>query len=139
MDYPYQKLEVWQKAVDFSTDIMSVTAGKAAGAHPAVIQEIEKSSANIAAAIAEAKAYATKQDLIQHLYRAKGAVYKTVALLEILKRKKIMADHRCADLDESAQRIAAMLGGLIKSINNPNAGNGRQKRAPEDRRPSAPR
>jgi four helix bundle protein len=123
-EYHYQKLDVWQKAVDFSLEILAATAQlpESAG-FSALIQDLANSSTNIAASIAQGKAYTSRQDFTHHLYASRGSVYKTMTLLEILRRKKMMKDGRFADLDNIAQQLTGMLSGLIKSVNKPKSDN----------------
>lgn len=116
-EYQYEKLEVWKKAVDFSVQIISTITNKPdILKKPRIAQSLETSSMAIAAAIAEGKAYASGRDFRQHLFAARGAIYKTMTLLEMLKRQKIIAVAQYEDLDASAQHLTAMVSALIKSV-----------------------
>jgi four helix bundle protein len=117
MDYAYEKLDVWKKAMDFTISIIStVTPNAETTKHPRIAQALEESSMTIATAIAEGKSFASRHDFTRHLFISRGAVYKTMTLLAILKRKKLLPDESYADLDAAAQRLTAMLSALIKSI-----------------------
>ncbi len=122
MDYAYEKLDVWKKAVDFTIEIIStVTNNPETLKHQKIGQALEGSSMTIATAIAEGKAFASQRDFTQHLYISRGSVYKTMTLLEILRKKNIIPDEKYADLDAAAQRLTAMLSALIKSISGQKA------------------
>ena len=124
MDYAYEKLDVWKKAVDFTIEIIStVTNEPEAIKHPRIAQALEGSSMTIATAIAEGKAFASGREFTQHLFISRGSVYKTMTLLEILRRKKIIPDEKYADLDAAAQHLTAMLSALIKSISGQKSDN----------------
>ena len=116
-EYQYEKLDVWKKAVDFAVEVITkVTENAEIIKHQRIAQELEGSSTAIATAIAEGKAFASKHDFTRHLYMSKGAAYKAMTLLAILRKKKLMPDETCDNLNAAAQRLTAMLGGLIKSI-----------------------
>lgn len=120
MEYYYEKLEVWKQAVDFAISISDNLSGRREGNnHQHIIQELEKSAAHIATAIAKGKGYVSKNDFTHHLYQARGSVYETMTLLEILKRKHVVNEDQYANFDATGQKLAAMLTGLIKSIYNP--------------------
>ena len=42
-----------------------------------------------------------------------------MTLLEILKQKQSISDNQYAEFEETGNKVAAMLGGLIKSIYKP--------------------
>ena len=123
-EYSYRKLDVWEKAVNFAVDILSLGTdmpGNTGDLH--LVRDLESSSTVIATAIAQGKAYVSQQDFVNHLYLARGAVYKSMTLLEILRRKQMVSNDRYAGLDAAAQPLTGMLSGLIKSVNNPKAAN----------------
>ena len=120
MSYIYENLDVWQKAMQFAGDViesMSMINGK--DHHQVVLQETEGSAADIAGAIAMGKSYSSKHDFARHLYQSRGALYKTMTLLELLKRKRLLADDKFTDFDNRGNQITAMLTSLIKSIYRP--------------------
>ena len=119
MEFIYEKLDVWKTAVEFGVNIMKFAADKFEDSNlQSILQELEKSAMNVSMAIAKGKSYPSKNDFAKHLYLAKGSVYETMTLLEILKRKKVISKDRHTEFEEMGNKTAAMLGGLIKSINN---------------------
>ena len=127
MSYIYEKLDVWQKAMQFAGDVIeSVSMMGSKDHHQEVLQQTEGSAANIAGAIAMGKSYSSKHDFARHLYQSRGALYQTMTLLELLKRKRLIAEDKFADFDTRANQLTAMLTALIKSIYTPKSDNGRQ-------------
>lgn len=127
MTYIYEKLDVWQKAMQFAGDVietLSMISSK--DHHQEVLQKTEGSAAGIAGAIATGKSYSSKHDFARHLYQSRGALYQTMTLLELLKRKRLIAEDKFADFDTRANQLTAMLTALIKSIYTPKSDNGRQ-------------
>jgi four helix bundle protein len=127
MSYIYEKLDVWQKAIQFAGDVIeSVSMMSSKDHHQEVLQKTEGSAANIAGAIAMGKSYSSKHDFARHLYQSRGALYKTMTLLELLKRKHLITEEIFADFDNRGNQLTAMLTALIKSIYAPKSDNDKQ-------------
>ena len=127
MTYIYEKLDVWQKAMQFAGDVIdSVSMMNSKDYHQEVLEKTEGSAAGIAGAIAMGKSYSSKHDFARHLYHSRGALYETMTLLELLKRKRLVAEDKFADFDTRANQLTAMLTALIKSIYTPKSDNGKQ-------------
>jgi len=120
MEFIYEKLEVWKAAVEFGIKAMKFAAEKSKDKElQSILQALEKSSMNVSMAIAKGKGYPSKHDFAKHLYLARGSVYETMTLLEILKQKQAISDNQCTEFGESGDKVAAMLGGLLKAMYKP--------------------
>ncbi len=127
MTYIYEKLDVWQKAMQFAGDVIdSMSMMNSKDYHQEILEKTEGSAAGIAGAIAMGKSYSSKHDFARHLYHSRGALYETMTLLELLKRKRLVAEDKFADFDTRANQLTAMLTALIKSIYTPKSDNGKQ-------------
>ena len=128
MEFIYEKLDVWKAAVDFGIKTIKFAADKSEDySLRSILQELEKSAMSVSMAIAKGKGYPSKHDFAKHLYLARGSVYESMTLFEILKRKQAISDDTYAEFEETGNKVAAMLGGLIKSIYKPSEGKKDQK------------
>lgn len=124
MTYIYEKLDVWQKAMQFAGKIMdTVSTSVNAHEYQKVMQNIGAKSTQIAGAIAAGKSYTSKHDFAKHLYRSRGALYETMTMLELLKQKQIIPEDKYIEFDASANQITAMLTNLVKSLYKPKSDN----------------
>ncbi|MDX2447225.1 MAG: four helix bundle protein [Desulfobacterales bacterium] len=120
MSYIYEKLDVWQKAMQFAGDVIdSVSMMGSKDPHQEILQQTEGSAVTIAGAIAMGKSYSSKHDFARHLYQSRGALYKTMTLLELLKRNHLITEEIFAGFDNKGNQLTAMLTSLIKSIYTP--------------------
>jgi four helix bundle protein len=120
MKFGYEKLDVWDKAVDFAVAVIDVVEGVSMGGkHYRLLQQIEASSTSIAMNIAEGKGRFSKKEFVQYLYIARGSLYETMTLLEILRRKKWISDKQYAQIEQDGIEIGSMVKGLINSIKAP--------------------
>ena len=117
MKFAYEKLEVWNKAVDFAVEVIdtveNITTDRK---HYRLLEQIEASSTSVAMNIAEGKGRFSKKEFIQYLYISRGSLYETMTLLEIFRRKQWITDNRYSKLEIRGKEIASMIKGLINSI-----------------------
>ena len=117
MEFIYEKLDVWNKAVEFGIKAMKLAADKSdESSLKTILQGVEESAMNVSMAIAKGKSYPSKHDFAKHLYLSRGSVYETMTLLEILKRKHVISDDQYTEFENSGDKVAAMLGGLLKAM-----------------------
>jgi four helix bundle protein len=117
MPFSFEDLEVYHKALDFSVSVIDVvdqldTPRK----HYRLIEQLESSSSSIALNISEGKGRYSKKEFRQFLYIARGSLYETIAMLQILKKKQWLDQSSYNNLYKQAEEINRMLSGLINSI-----------------------
>jgi four helix bundle protein len=117
MPFSFENLEVYQKSLDFSVSVINVvdqldTPRK----HYRLIEQLESSSSSIALNISEGKGRYSKKEFKQFLYIARGSLYETIAMLQILKKKQWLNQTDYNNLYAKAEEINKMLSGLINSI-----------------------
>ncbi len=118
MGFGFEDLEVWNKAVQFAEDIITLTEDlNTDRKHYRLVENLESSAVSIASNIAEGKGRYSKKEFIKFLYIARGSLYETVTSLVIFKNKEwiTMADYN--RLISKAEEIVKMIVGLINSIN----------------------
>jgi len=117
MQFGYEQLEVWQRSVAFAVNVIdTVEKIDTDRKHYRLIEQIEASSTSISMNIAEGKGRHSKKEFTQFLFIARGSLYETMTLLEILSRKGWIKDNDKKSLEQEALEIAAMLKGLINAI-----------------------
>jgi len=118
MKFAYEKLEVWNKSVDFAVEVIdTVERISSDRKHYRLLEQIEASSTSISMNIAEGKGRFSNREFAQYLYISRGSLYETMTLLEIFRRKKWISNGRYVRLESSGIEIASMIKGLINSLN----------------------
>ena len=122
MDYAYQRLDVWKKAVDLSIKVIQCIAEVADELESQrLAEEIEMSAVNIATNIAKGKACLSEEDFIYHLFLSKRSLYETMTLLEILNAKQLITDECYKEIETKGKNITTMLIEFIRSVKNTNS------------------
>ena len=117
MDYAYQRLDIWKKAVDLSIKVIQCIAEVADEMeNQRLTEEIEMSAVNIATNIAKGKACLSEEDFIYHLFLSKRSLYETMTLLEILKAKQLITDECYTEIETKGKNITTMLIEFIRSV-----------------------
>ena len=117
--FGYEDLEVWQKAIDWASGIVSMCNDlETDRKHFRLIEQLESASSSVAMNIAEGKGRYSKKEFVQFLYVARGSLYETLTLLELFLRQGWLSSNRHSDLKQEGKEIVKMLNSLARSIKN---------------------
>jgi len=117
MAFMFEKLEVYQKAVDFAEQVLSLTEQFPKGYY-FLSDQLNRASLSISTNIAEGNGRFTKSDRRNFFIIARGSSQECVPLLEIAKRKKLISQAQKLDLYNQLETIVKMISGLINGIEN---------------------
>lgn len=117
MEFAFKELKVWQRSVEFADRILGLIENLLTGKkHFRIIEQVESSVVSICNNIAEGKGRFSKKEYIHFLYIARGSVYETVTLLNLLARRGWISKGELNQLERDAMEITLMIKGLINSI-----------------------
>jgi len=117
MNFGYENLEVWNRAVDFAVKVIDLVETIDTGRkHYRLLEQIEASSTSVSMNLAEGKGRFSQKEFIQYCYIARGSLYETMTLLEIFKRKGWISKDAFSLLKSEGIEIASMIKGLINSL-----------------------
>ena len=115
--YSFEDLDVWQKAVEFANEVISVVDKlNTERKHFRLIEQLESAVTSIAMNIAEGKGRFSKKEFIQFLYIARGSLFETITLVEIFKKRDWINNAQHNSLRNKGDEIGKMLSSLINSI-----------------------
>jgi four helix bundle protein len=114
--FPFEKLEVWQLAVDLADFIFNLLETFPPNKHFRIISQMEAAVTGISQNIAEGKGRQYKKEFIQFLYIAEGCLFEVLALIEIMRRRKLISDNDAMGIRERSEVIDRKLHGLINSV-----------------------
>lgn len=115
--FSFEDLDVWQKAVDFAEEVVSVIDEFSSDRrHFKLIEQLESSATSIAMNIAGGKGRFSKKEFAQFLYIARGSLFETITLIKIFKRRNWINEAQYNNFREKSSEIGKMLSSLINSI-----------------------
>ena len=115
MAFMFEKLDVYQKAVDLADRIAGVTEEFPRG-YWYLADQLNRASVSIAANIAEGNGRFTKADRKHFFAIARGSLQECVPLLELARRRGLVDDGLHGQLKVALEEIARMLSGLIRGL-----------------------
>jgi four helix bundle protein len=115
MTFAFEKLIVYQKAIDFADRVCQLTE-QFPRTYGFLIDQLNRAALSVAANIAEGNGRFTKPDRRNFFGIARGSMQECVPLLELARRRELLNDTVHAEMKERLEEIARMLSGLIGSL-----------------------
>jgi len=115
MAFMFEKLEVYQKAVDFADEIAALTEAFPRG-YGFLVDQLNRAALSIATNLAEGNGRFTKPDRRNFFTIARGSAQECVPLLEIARRRGLIQEPVALALRERLEVIAKMISGLINGL-----------------------
>jgi four helix bundle protein len=109
----FEKLTVYQRALTFAERVSNLTEGFPRG-HWYLADQLNRASLSISLNIAEGNGRWTEADRRHFFAVARGSVHECIPLLEMCRRKKLVAEHDCEELRAEVETLAKMLAGLMR-------------------------
>ena len=116
MQFSFEKLEVYQDAIEFADRIYKLSKGFPKSEMFGVINQLRRAAISISANIAEGSSRGNK-DFIRFLNIAQGSTYECVPLLEISKRQNYLSPEIFNERLEELHKISARISALKNSLN----------------------
>ena len=117
MTFMFEKLQVYQKAVDFTDRAVGLTEGFPRG-YGFLADQLNRAALSIATNLAEGNGRFTNADRKHFFVISRGSVQECVPLLEVAKRRGLLDDNQCTVLRGDLEVMAKMISGLIKGLDN---------------------
>ena len=118
--FPFEKLEVWQLAVDLADFIFSLLEMFPPNKHFRIISQMEAAVTGISQNIAEGKGRQYKKEFIQFLYISEGCLFETLTLADVMRRRKLFSDNDAMEIRGRSEVIDRKLHGLVNSVRGRN-------------------
>jgi len=114
--FRFEKLDVWQKAVEYADLIYTITQDFPAEERFGLTSQLRRSAVSISSNIAEGTSRSSDTDLARFVEIAYGSLLESISELEIAKRQRFLSDERFAEAYKSAEELAKMLSGFRRTL-----------------------
>ena len=115
MPFAFEKLIVYQKAVDFADRVLVVTEGFPRG-YGFLTDQLNRASVSIAANLAEGNGRFTKADRRHFFMIARGSIQECVPLLDLSVRRRLMSGDSHQELRDRLDELGKMISGLVNGL-----------------------
>jgi four helix bundle protein len=117
MAFMFENLDVYQKAIDLTEQIVSLTESFPRGYY-FLADQLNRASLSIATNLAEGNGRYTKADRRNFFIVARASAQECVPLLELARRKQLVQEQPHRQLRDQIEVIAKMISGLIAGLEN---------------------
>ena len=115
--FSFKKLKVWQKAVDFATNVIRALEDlETPRKHYRLIEQLEAACTSVAMNIAEGKGRQTTKEFIQFLFIARGSLFEVITLLIVLRNLNWLSPEQVDSFQAEVEEITKMLNTMIKAM-----------------------
>src|SRR5207248_9356080 len=114
--FNFEKLEVWQKAIDFADFVYSETRKFPAEERFGLTNQLRRAAVSISSNIAEGSSRSSKTDFVRFVEIATGSVFEVTSQAFVAQRQQFLGEHGFGELYAAAEELSRMLSGLRKSL-----------------------
>jgi four helix bundle protein len=114
--HDFRKLKVWQRGMDFVTDIYEASRNFPSTERFGLTDQIRRAAISIPLNIAEGSGAGFSNEFQRFLSYARRSTYEVMSALEIAKRLGYCRDKELKNLLDKADQIAAMIVGLSRKL-----------------------
>ena len=110
--FNFEKLEVWQKAIEFADDVYRITKSFPADERFGLTNQMRRAAVSISSNIAEGTSRSSRMDYARFVEIATGSLFEVVSQSFITQRQRLLSDADFHHLYQLAEDQSRMLSGL---------------------------
>ena len=114
--FNFEKLDVWQKAIEFADLVYSSTRNFPADERFGLTNQMRRAAVSLSSNIAEGCSRISKTDFARFLEIATGSAFEVVSQAFIGHRQGFLGDEAFRAIYDAAEEQSRMLSGLRKSL-----------------------
>lgn len=114
--FNFEKLTVWQYAIDFADLVYGATREFPAEERFGLTSQLRRAAVSISSNIAEGSSRSSRQEFTRFVEIATGSVFEVVSQNFIAKRQGFLMEPDHHRIYQGAEELSRMLSGLRRSI-----------------------
>ena len=114
--FRFEKLDVWQKAVDFAHGVYGVTGRFPGDERFGLTSQMRRAAVSISSNVAEGSGRSSDKDFAHFIEIAYGSLMEVVSQMQVAYRQAWLAQKDHDELYNKAEELARMLSGLKASL-----------------------
>jgi four helix bundle protein len=114
--FNFEKLDVWQKSIDFADLIYNETRAFPAEERFGLTNQLRTAAVSISSNIAEGSSRSSRTDFARFAEIAAGSVFEAVSQSFIARRQNFFTEDQFRNVYTDAEQLSQMLSGLRKSL-----------------------
>ena len=114
--FKFEKLDVWQKAIDFADLVYSKTKSFPSDERFGLTNQMRRAAVSISSNIAEGSSRISDTDFARFVEIATGSLFEVVSEATVAKRQGFLSDQNFTVIDKAAEEQGRMLSGLRRTL-----------------------
>jgi four helix bundle protein len=114
--FNFEKLEVWQEAINFADTVYTLTRTFPDGERFGLTNQMRRAAVSISSNLAEESSRSSRPDFARFVEIATGSVFEVVSQATISKRQGFLPETDFNRLYGACEKQSKMLSGLRKSL-----------------------
>ena len=114
--FNFEKLAVWQKAIDFADLVYKCTRKFPADERFGLTNQMRRAAVSISSNIAEGTSRMSQTDFGRFIEIATGSVFEVISQAFVGRRQGFLNEERFRAMYTAAEEVGRMLSGLRKSL-----------------------
>ena len=114
--FNFEKLEVWQEAIDFADSVYAVTRKFPDHERFGLTNQMRRAAVSISSNIAEGSSRSSRTDFARYVEIAAGSLFEVISQATISRRQGFLAEADFKNLHFTCEKQSKMLSGLRKSL-----------------------
>jgi four helix bundle protein len=114
--FNFEKLDVWQKAIEFADLVYSVRRTFPDDERFGLTNQMRRAAVSVSSNIAEGSARSSHVDFARFIEIATGSLFEVVAESFVSRRQGLLSETEFARLYGAAEEQSKMLSGLRRSL-----------------------
>jgi len=110
--FNFEKLDVWQRAVDLAAFIYDVTGKFPSDERFGITSQMRRAAVSVSSNIAEESSRSSRQDFARFVELAVGSLYELVSQGFIARKQGFLAEQAFQKLYSESEELIRMLSGL---------------------------
>src|SRR6266550_5125175 len=114
--FNFEKLDVWQKAIDFADLIYKETRVFPSEERFGLTNQLRRTAVSISSNIAEGSSRSSKNDFARFAEMAAGSLFEAVSRAFVARRQGFLSEDQFRKIYKDPEELSRMLSGLRKSL-----------------------
>ena len=114
--FNFEKLDVWQEAIDFADFVYSVTRAFPGDERFGLTNQMRRAAVSISSNVAEGSSRSSRPDFARFIELATGSLFEVVSQATVAKRQRFLSEADCGLLYAACEKQSKMLSGLRRSL-----------------------
>jgi four helix bundle protein len=114
--FNFEKLDVWQKAIDFADLVYNYTRNFPSEERFGLTNQMRRAAISISPNIAEGTSRVSQTDFARFIEIATGSVFEVISQAFVGHRQGFLNEDNFRTMYTSAEEVGRMLSGLRKSL-----------------------